>query len=158
MVLGRPVDKTTRQVNEEKTTGQCMACHRYMNPLGFLLESYDGLGRYRTEELRFGEAGEVANQLPIDSTAVGMLYDGDEEMLDGAVALADRIAKGGKGQIVLARNFFRFANARIEDDNHADDCALEAMWKWAFASDGSMLDMARESTRSPSFRVRLGPP
>jgi mono/diheme cytochrome c family protein len=42
----------------------CAACHSRMDPLGFALENYDGIGRYRT----------VDGQIPIDSQ--GHLPDG----------------------------------------------------------------------------------
>jgi hypothetical protein len=44
-------DLTTRErVILQTKTESCQACHGMINPLGFSLEHYDTLGRYRTEE------------------------------------------------------------------------------------------------------------
>ena len=55
----------------------CSGCHSRMDPLGFALEHYDGVGRWRTE---------------IDGRAVdaaGVLVSG--ETVDGAVQLKDAL-------------------------------------------------------------------
>jgi hypothetical protein len=44
----------------------CQGCHRLMDPIGFALESFDAVGRFRTME----------NNQPIDTS--GVLYDGTE--------------------------------------------------------------------------------
>jgi mono/diheme cytochrome c family protein len=44
-------DMTTRQRVEHQTkSSNCQACHAVINPLGFALENYDGVGRFRTHE------------------------------------------------------------------------------------------------------------
>lgn len=44
-------DMTTRERVAMQTSGTtCMACHGMINQLGFSLENYDAVGRYRTEE------------------------------------------------------------------------------------------------------------
>ena len=51
-------------MEEHRTNPACQGCHRIMDPIGFALESFDAVGRYRTEE----------NGKPIDTAVV--LYDG----------------------------------------------------------------------------------
>ena len=51
---------TKKQYLEEvhhKASDNCNSCHQLMDPLGYAMESYDGIGRYRTED---------ENGLPID--------------------------------------------------------------------------------------------
>jgi mono/diheme cytochrome c family protein len=57
----------------------CAGCHKIMDPVGFALENFDAIGRWRTEE----------HGTPIDATA--RLVDGTE--LDGAVDLRNALLK-----------------------------------------------------------------
>ena len=58
----------------------CASCHRVMDPLGFALENFDGIGRWRTTS----EAG-----TPIDAS--GELADGTP--VDGPVSLRTALLK-----------------------------------------------------------------
>jgi mono/diheme cytochrome c family protein len=51
---------------EHRSNAACAGCHRLMDPLGFALENYDGIGRWRTEE----------GGVPVDTA--GNLPDGRE--------------------------------------------------------------------------------
>lgn len=45
------LDLTTRErVTVQTQPTECMTCHSIINPLGFTLENYDAVGRYRAEE------------------------------------------------------------------------------------------------------------
>jgi mono/diheme cytochrome c family protein len=57
----------------------CAGCHRVMDPIGFALENYDGIGRWRAKE----------DGQPIDAT--GTLFTG--AALDGVIGLRREIAK-----------------------------------------------------------------
>jgi hypothetical protein len=69
---------TMRQrMEEHRASPQCAVCHRIMDPIGFALENFDGLGRWRDFD------GEGATK--IDSS--GVLPDGTA--FDGPVGLRD---------------------------------------------------------------------
>jgi hypothetical protein len=53
-------------MEEHRTNPACQGCHRLMDPIGFALESFDAIGRYR----------ELDNGAVIDPT--GNMYDGFE--------------------------------------------------------------------------------
>jgi len=53
------------RLEEHRTAPACAGCHKIMDPIGFSLEYFDGIGRYRTRD----EAG-----APIDAS--GELVDG----------------------------------------------------------------------------------
>ena len=76
-------DLTTRQrVAEQTKAAECMACHTIINPLGFTLERFDAIGKYRESD----------NGKPVDDTAIYPLPTGDELTLSGARALAEFLA------------------------------------------------------------------
>ena len=57
------------RVEQHRANPVCAACHNVMDPLGFALENYDAIGRYRA----------AADGLPIDASAVmpdGMKFEG----------------------------------------------------------------------------------
>jgi hypothetical protein len=77
---------TMRQrMEEHRASPQCAVCHRIMDPIGFALENFDGIGRWRDVD---GEAGTTK----IDSS--GVLPDGTN--FEGPTGLRDiLVAKRG---------------------------------------------------------------
>lgn len=71
---GKPVTMTLRQqLEKHRTKAECASCHSRMDPLGFGLENFDALGRWRTEQ----------GDKPIDSTGVlptGEVFSGPAEL------------------------------------------------------------------------------
>ena len=75
---------------EHRANAACASCHRLMDPIGFALENYDAIGRWRTVE-----AG-----VPVDTS--GKLFDGTK--FDGIAELED----------VLLRRPELFVNTVVE--------------------------------------------
>src|SRR4029077_12254189 len=72
-------DLTTRQrVTLQTKPESCQSCHGMINPLGFTLERFDAVGRYRNEE----------KGRPIDATGYYETRDGDRVAFDGVRELA----------------------------------------------------------------------
>lgn len=70
---------TTRERVELQTRpAACMSCHGIINPLGFTLENYDALGKYRLED----------RQKPVDPRGMYLTRDGEQVELNGPLALA----------------------------------------------------------------------
>jgi hypothetical protein len=64
---GTSQPQTMRQrLAEHRANPACSGCHQLMDPIGFALENYDGVGRYRTTE----------NAIPVDVS--GALPDGSQ--------------------------------------------------------------------------------
>jgi uncharacterized protein DUF1588/uncharacterized protein DUF1592/uncharacterized protein DUF1595/uncharacterized protein DUF1585/uncharacterized protein DUF1587 len=130
---------TTRErYAAHRTAGTaCASCHSLIDDLGFALEHFDPIGRYReTEEGK-----------PIDSTGVLRQTDVDGDM-DGARALADKLSESEQVSRCYAKQWFRFAIGRSEAD--ADSCALQRVEE-AFARGGSIRDLLIAITSSDSF-------
>jgi len=54
-----------QRMEEHRANPACASCHRMFDPIGFALESFDAVGRYRTTE--FGKALDLSGQL-VDGT------------------------------------------------------------------------------------------
>ncbi|HEV7281084.1 MAG TPA: DUF1592 domain-containing protein [Pirellulaceae bacterium] len=61
----------------------CKTCHAMINPLGFPLEQFDAVGRFRKEE----------KSKPIDAEGLYVTRDGETAKFDGAKAMAEFLAQ-----------------------------------------------------------------
>ena len=62
-----PLEVSMRnRMEEHRANPACASCHRMMDPIGFSLENFDAVGRWRTEQ--FGEKLVVTGEL-VDGTA-----------------------------------------------------------------------------------------
>ena len=135
---------TLRQLMERhRTDPDCASCHRTMDAIGFGLENYDPIGRWRERD----EGG------PIDAS--GELPG--HRRFDGPAQLK-RLLMGRKDDFVrvLAAKLLTYALGRRVADS--DDLALDAVCA-AVAKDGYRLDrMLIEICRSYPFLYRRAAP
>jgi hypothetical protein len=149
-----PADATlsTRERFEAKTSSNdCAGCHAVINPLGFALEAYDALGRFRESESIYADDGELVAELPIDA-AVELFIDGKLVTAADATAFSAAIADSPKAVECFARQYFRFSRRRYETPS--DSCAVRAIAD-AAGDAGSMREALRAIALHPSFRKRL---
>ncbi|HXX95018.1 MAG TPA: DUF1592 domain-containing protein, partial [Planctomycetota bacterium] len=106
---------TLRQrLERHRTSPECAACHSRMDPLGFGLENFDPIGRWRVDD----------EGLPIDTA--GQLPSG--EKFDGVIELK-RILLARKDEVMrhLARKLLGYALGR--GLNRFDDCVIDDSMK-----------------------------
>jgi hypothetical protein len=90
---------TTRQRVEVQTEPEsCQSCHAMINRLGFALEHYDAIGRYRDRE-----AGK-----PVDATGLYETRTGDRVTFDGARELAAFLAKSEETHNAFVQQLFHY--------------------------------------------------
>jgi hypothetical protein len=120
------VSRTNREAYDQVTSvsNQCVTCHSIINPLGYALENYDTLGRYRTED----------NGVTVDATGASMGF----EFTDG-VDLVRQIAKSDAYRECVVQKLLRFGfgggsaaeSTALRDDVFAefaaDDYSLRAL-------------------------------
>ncbi len=93
------LEMTTRERVEHQTKETaCMSCHKLINPLGFSLENYDAVGRYRTHE----------KSKPIDVASVYKTQEGNEVKIGGARDLATFLASSERAQKSFIRKMFNY--------------------------------------------------
>ncbi len=145
-------DQTTRERYEAKTAdAACAGCHVFTNPAGFILEQYDAVGRYRTEERIIDEVtGDVLATLPIDSAATPSLA-GDNDELSTGLELSQAVVDSGRAEGCFATQYFRATFGRAE--SQADACTLEAI-ETALVEDQSIREALRAVAITPAFRAR----
>ena len=87
--LPAPVARTRERILAHQEQPQCASCHRKIDPIGFGLETFDGIGRARTRE----------NGAPIDTRGE----------LDGTAFDERRRPRGSCGGILDAATAMRHA-------------------------------------------------
>jgi Protein of unknown function (DUF1592)/Protein of unknown function (DUF1588)/PA14 domain/Protein of unknown function (DUF1595)/Cytochrome C oxidase, cbb3-type, subunit III len=92
-------DLTTRQrVTLQTKPESCQSCHGMINPLGFTLEHFDALGRYRKEE----------KGRPIDAIGVYETRSGEQVKFDGARKLAAFLAGSEEAHAAFVQQLFHY--------------------------------------------------
>jgi hypothetical protein len=127
---------TTRQRMEQQVANpSCAECHALMDPLGFALEHFDAIGRYRATE----------DGLPIDATGTldGVGFDGQAE-------LATALRQNPRAMSCLMNNFYRNANGRR--DAAADSAQIDALRQTLASKDYVWRELVAEFVTSDAFR------
>jgi hypothetical protein len=152
---------TTRQRYAAKVDGNglCQTCHASFSNLGYVMEAYDALGRFRTMEKVFDEqTGALLATLPLDTTAVPQVILGDMRPVSGPAEMNQRIAESGKVEACLSANYFRYALRRDPTPDSGDACAYEAM-RSGLASGGALAAAFRSIATGAGFRQhKVGAP
>lgn len=152
---------TTRQRYEAKVHGNglCQSCHDSFSNLGYAMEAYDALGRFRTAEKVYDEqTGALLATLPIDTSGIPQVVLGDMQLVAGPADLNQRIIDSGKVDACLSANYFRYALRRDPTANSADACAYQTM-RDGLASGGALTAAFRGIASSAGFRQhKVGAP
>lgn len=77
----------------------CAKCHKEMDPLGFPMENFDPIGRYRTTD----------NGLPVDAS--GQI---DGTSFNGILELGQVLATRSEVSDCLVRHFYRYGTGHVE--------------------------------------------
>jgi hypothetical protein len=117
----------------------CAACHALMDPLGFALENFDAVGRWRT----LGDAGE-----PID--AAGDLPDGTP--FEGVDGLRQALLSSDLFLTTMTEKLLTYALGRGVE--HYDMPAVRAIVRQAAEEDYRFSAFIMGVVESPAFRMR----
>jgi hypothetical protein len=136
-----PVDKLSlrQRLERHRHERRCASCHAQLDPLGFALENYDVIGRWRTE----------LHGQPID--ARGELAGG--AVLDGPIALKDELLRRAP-DFVRAMTGRLMAYAVGRPMLPADEPELARITAVVIANDHRFATMLTEVVRSPLFLTR----
>jgi len=148
---------TTRQRYQAKVEGNstCAGCHSSFSDIGYVLEAYDALGRFRTSEKVFDEqTGALVATLPIDTSATLSIGVGQARSVSGPAELNQRILESGKVEACLSANYFRYALRRDPSRDSADACAFETLQTELTKPGVSLSDVFRRIALESGFRRR----
>jgi len=153
--------QTTRQRFQAKVDGKalCQACHGGFSDLGYVLESFDALGRYRESEQVYDEkTGEKLADLPIDTSATPKVMADDLATVANAAELNQRLIASQKVEACMAQRYFEFTARRAVSDATLDTCVVQDLAAGlkdpAVGLSGAFRRLARYSS---FFQRKVGP-
>ena len=123
------------KLDRHRSDPACAGCHDRMDPLGFALEEYDPIGRFRTTD----------NGLPVDASAT---VDGTP--VDGAGDLGRALAESPKVAECVARRLYRYATGHLEIET--EEREIRALGESFAASGHSFQDLVMQIALSDGFR------
>jgi hypothetical protein len=98
--------RTTKQkLEQHREDPTCRGCHQIMDPMGLSLENYDALGMWRTTE----------NGLAIDAHG-----EFNRQTFLGHLGLSQMLAQDENIAKCFARQFYRYANMRLETEGELE--------------------------------------
>lgn len=123
------VEGNTNRERIEAATGECgSVCHTpLINPAGYAFESYDALGKWRTEDGGF----------PVDTTGA-LRFDGELNSFEGPLDFIDAIAESPQAHTCYVKHWFEYLHgalpqreeplvARVAQVSHQTDAPLKAI-------------------------------
>jgi len=144
-----PLDETAtgasmslrQQMEKHRSNAVCAACHARMDPLGFGLENFDAIGRWRTEDGKF----------PIDASGTlpdGRTFSGPAELEKVLVASRDDFAAA------LSEKMLIYALGRGLDAS--DKLTVKAIARRVAQSDYRISSLIEGIVESVAFQKRKG--
>ncbi len=138
---GKQLTGTLRQrMEQHRSNPTCATCHQKMDPLGFALENFDGIGKWRKQD---GGA---------DIDASGDLPSG--EKFSGARELIDLLVKSKKEEFhrCVSEKLLTYALGRGLE--YYDQCAIDAIMKQMTADEGRFHTLVYAIVESEPFQKR----
>ncbi|HKO52252.1 MAG TPA: DUF1592 domain-containing protein, partial [Polyangiaceae bacterium] len=132
-------NQTTRQRTTQLSASCGATCHRYIDPLGFAFENFDGLGKKR----------ELDNGQPIDTTGSYPLAEGVASFADGN-ELMKVLANSAQVHTCYSKHLTSHALGR--DLVESDRPVLESLGK--VSQSQSLKELILALVRDPMFRTR----
>lgn len=146
MVTVPPPDPsmTTRErFKQHSEDPQCSGCHVLMDPIGFGLEGYDGIGAFRTTE----------NGKPIDDSGELKGTDVDGPFAGGP-ELGAKLAASDLVMQCVALQYFRYSMGRGELEGAAKTCAIDDLAAGFIAGDTDLRELVVGLVRSDELVTR----
>lgn len=151
-----PADEaqTTRERFQGKVEGNtlCEGCHQSFSPIGYVMEAYDALGRYRTVEKVYDEqTGELLAELPIDVSAKANIESTDEPTVNGPQELNRVIVDSQKVEQCMAKSYFSYMARRAMRKSSLDACVVQDLSEVLAAKDSGLAAAFQRVARMPTF-------
>ncbi|MEM6369853.1 MAG: DUF1592 domain-containing protein [Myxococcota bacterium] len=138
--MGRTNRETVRDHTEQAGTS-CQGCHApFINPLGYAFESFDAIGRWRTED----------NGFPVDTTAEPFIGDAMVPV-QGALELTEQMASLPTVHACFAEHWVSYAFGQPAAD---EDQTLIDRLGTASLEGASIRELIVEVVKSRPFRSR----
>jgi len=136
--VAKPLSVRER-MQEHRNNPACAGCHKLMDPIGFALENFDGVGKWRTRDSGF----------QIDAS--GQMFDGTK--LDGPPSLREAVLSHSDAFIAtFSENLLAYALGRVID--YRDLPVTRSIQHQAATDNYRFSSFILAIVKSPAFRMR----
>lgn len=137
-----PGELSTREwVRQRLDNPNCSGCHQLMDTIGLGFESFDAIGRWRTEE----------DGAPVDSSGTLLGTDVDGEFV-GVAGLAEKLVASEIVGACASQQWFEFGLGRAPATE--DTCTTDALQTEFAASEQDVVELMVAIATSAAFRSR----
>ncbi len=140
--------KTQRAYVEALTKPDaCIGCHTIINPPGFALENYDGMGKWQTVDLRGGAIDASVTTVSMSFGAAGT------KQISSPLQLMQEIAELPRAKEMYATAWVSYAFGRAPNTN--DRCVVDQLNSKLAQTGYTVLNLLADLTQADSFRLRV---
>jgi hypothetical protein len=132
---------SVRQRMEAHAKGFCAGCHSQMDPIGFAMENFDGVGEYRTMDGTY----------PIDTTGLTI----QSQPISDVASLAQVLKKNPSLVSCVAKQLFSYAVGQ-QEVAATDGTVMTNILNSTAAGGYSLRDIIHAIVQSPAFTQRSG--
>ncbi len=143
--------QATARVSEASGT-TCIGCHSRINPLGYPFESFDTLGRVRSQESIYNGMGNISSYLPINTAATTNELGTRAVNITQSSGLSTELGRSDKAIMCFAQHLKRF-ESRVPVTS-SDNCHMNQVLTTLYGQNdnqGSVTDAIRTLILSESF-------
>jgi hypothetical protein len=143
MANGQPVPleiSMRERMEEHRANPACASCHKMMDPIGFTLENFDAVGKWRASE--FGKRLDVAGQL-----SDGSKIDGPAGLRDGLIRYSPQFVR------VVTEKLFTYALGRGAE--YYDMPVVRSVVREAASSNYKLTSLIAGIVKSAPFQMNL---
>jgi hypothetical protein len=147
MTVQGEFDTQRAYVEELTKPAGCKGCHAIINPPGFVMESYDGIGKLQTTDPR---GGAIDASITTNTVNFG---DGNVKEISSPLQFMQEITQVQKAKQLYAQAWISYAFGRAP--NGKDKCVVDMLDTKLSESGYSILNLLADLTQADSFRVRV---
>jgi hypothetical protein len=134
---------TNRELFEARTgREECQGCHKSINGIGYGLEAFDSVGRFRAED----------NGVPVDASGELVSTGNMDGPYRGAIELSQKLARSTQLEQCAVTNWYRFALGREAKPN--DSCKIDELARAMQAGGGDVRELLVAIATSHEFMHR----
>jgi hypothetical protein len=134
-----PTRTTRERFSAHREMEPCRSCHVMLDPIGYGLENFDGVGSWRDTEN--GKPVDASGELPPGVDVAGAFT--------GPVELAKKIAGSQDAQACFANKWLSFAYGRVEGVD--DTCSKNQLQSAFKAANGNVKALLLAATQTDNF-------
>ena len=137
-----PKQTTRERFSAHSSVEPCRSCHLKIDGIGFAMEDFDAIGRYRKTD----------NGKPVDASGEIIGLDGRDIPVNGSRELSLALADSERAQKCFVIHTWRLAQGRIENDG--DVCALRTLTAEVVQKKLSLADILLRIITDPRYSDR----